>query len=408
MAPLDIPKKSRITLLTRPEVLLGLVVFLTPLLTLFVPLSLATLLPLLVLFAVICRVVSGAPRFRFGRMPAIVVAAIIIVAAASAGWSFSAELTWDKIPRTAVIAVVGVVLLAAMRGLEPAQGRTISKAFLAGIILVFVLIVAGRVVGEILIRTALMEGSILRFLNNFNRPLSLLSIMIWPAAVTLTDRRPAYGIAAVVACLALFATFQTAAATAAVAMGAIVFTGVYAAPRIMAPLTGTLLGIAVLLAPTIDHILPPPKAMFEQLSLPRSAYHRLLIWRFASEKIAERPFLGWGFNTSRAIPGGKENLDVSEAAMPLHPHNTALQWRLELGILGALLGAGLFFVATDIARRYGRNRIAQAGGVATVASAFCVAMLSFGAWQSWWLSGLFIIAGMTVLACRNPEKSSDA
>ena len=387
---------------------MGPVVFLTPLLTLFVPLSLATLLPLLVLFAVICRAVSGAPHFRFNRMPAIVVAAIIIVAAASAGWSFSAELTWDKLPRTAVIAVVGVVLLAAMKGIEPAQAHAISKAFLAGIALVLVLIVAGRVIGEILTRTDLIEGSILNFLNNFNRPLSLLSIMIWPAVVTLTDRRPAYGIAAVVACLALFATFQTGAATAAVAFGAVVFAAVYAAPRIMAPLTGALLGISVLLAPAIDDILPPPKAMFEQLGLPRSAYHRLLIWQFASEKIAERPLLGWGFNTSRAIPGGKKNLDVSEAALPLHPHNAALQWRLELGILGALLGAGLFVVAADSARRYGRNRIAQAGGVATVASAFCVGMLSFGAWQSWWLSGLFIVAGITVLACRNPEISSDA
>jgi O-antigen ligase len=310
----DILKYSRATCIARPSVLLGSLVFLTPLLTLLVPLSLATLLPLLVLFAVICRAVSGAPRFRFSGMPAIVVAAIIIVAAASAGWSFSAELTWDKLPRTAVIAVVGVVLLAAMSGLEPAQGRTISKAFLAGIALAFVSILAGRVIGEFLIRTGAIEGAVPHFLNNFNRPLSLLSIMIWPAAVTLTDRRPAYGIAAVIACLALFATFQTGAATAAIAFGMIVFAAVYAAPRIMAPLTGALLGISVLLAPTIGDMLPPPKAMFEQLSLPRSAYHRLLIWQFASEKITERPLLGWGFNTSRAIPGGEENLDVSEAA----------------------------------------------------------------------------------------------
>ena len=118
--------------------------------------------------------------------------------------------------------------------------------------------------------------------------------------------------------------------------------------------------------------------------------------------------LGWGFNTSRAIPGGKENLDRSETALPLHPHNAALQWRLELGLLGALFGAGLFVVAAESARRYGRNRIAQAAGTATVASAYCVAMLSFGAWQSWWLSGLFIIAGITALACRDPEQSEDA
>jgi exopolysaccharide production protein ExoQ len=390
-----------------PTLLLGLAVFLTPLLTLHVPLSLAILLPVLTVFAVLGRIVMGTPRFRFNVMSTTVVVAIIIAAAASAGWSYSADLSWEKLPRTAMIAFLGIGLLAAMSGLERAQTRTISKAFLFGIILTFALLVCERVIGEILIRTDLIEGVVNDFLNKFNRPLSLLAIMLWPAVAILADKRPAYGIAGVVLSLAVFMTFQTGAATAAIAFGALIFVCVYMAPRIMAPLTGALLGISVFLAPTIDHVLPEPKEVFEELNLPRSAYHRLLVWQFTADRIAERPLVGWGFNTSRAIPGGKKNLDVSEVALPLHPHNAALQWRLELGLLGALLGAALFVVATVCAQRYGRSRMAQAAGTATVASAFCVAMLSFGAWQSWWLSGLFVIAGITVLVCRNPDQSAD-
>lgn len=56
--------------------------------------------------------------------------------------------------------------------------------------------------------------------------------------------------------------------------------------------------------------------------------------------------------------------------------------------------------------RYGRNRIAQAAGTVTVASAFTIAMLSFGTWQSWSLSGLLIIAGITVAACRDPDRTN--
>ena len=401
------PINFRLSRLAQPTLLLGGVVFLVPVLTLYVPLSLATLLPVLVVVAIAGRIVSGRPEFRLSRISTIVVSALILLATASAAWSYSAELTWEKIPRTAMIALAGALLLAAMSGLDRTQSRIISKAFLAGFMLALVLVMSERATGGLLFRTALVMGSEGNFLNQFNRPLSLLSIMLWPAVVILTDRRPVYGIATVIGCLALFATFQTGAATAAVAVGIVVFAGIYAAPRIIGPLTGALLGASVLLAPTIEHMLPQPKAMFEELGLPRSAYHRLLIWQFASQKIAERPVLGWGFNTSRAIPGGKENLDVSEAALPLHPHNAALQWRLELGILGALLGAGLFVVAAECARRYGRNRIAQAAGTATVASAYCIAMLSFGAWQSWWLSGLFVIAGITVLSCRDPERSAD-
>tara|TARA_R110002126_G_scaffold47512_2_gene133064 strand:- start:1940 stop:3166 length:1227 start_codon:yes stop_codon:yes gene_type:complete len=401
------PINFRLSRLAQPTLLLGGVVFLVPVLTLYVPLSLATLLPVLVVVAIAGRIVSGRPEFRLSRISTIVVSALILLATASAAWSYSAELTWEKIPRTAMIALAGALLLAAMSGLDRTQSRIISKAFLAGFMLALVLVMSERATGGLLFRTALVMGSEGNFLNQFNRPLSLLSIMLWPAVVILTDRRPVYGIATVIGCLGLFATFQTGAATAAVAVGIVVFAGIYAAPRIIGPLTGALLGASVLLAPTIEHMLPQPKAMFEELGLPRSAYHRLLIWQFASQKIAERPVLGWGFNTSRAIPGGKENLDVSEAALPLHPHNAALQWRLELGILGALLGAGLFVVAAECARRYGRNRIAQAAGTATVASAYCIAMLSFGAWQSWWLSGLFVIAGITVLSCRDPERSAD-
>lgn len=399
--------KFRIARRDWPTLLMGLAVFLMPLLTLHVPLSLAILLPVLTISAILGRILMGTPRFRFNIISTVFVAAILVAAAVSAGWSYSADLTWEKLPRTAMIALLGTVLLAAMSGLERAQTRTLTKAFLFGIILTFALLVSERVIGEFLIRTDLIDSGMNKFLNTFNRPLSLFAILLWPAVAILTDKRPVYGVAGVVLCLAIFAAFQTAAAIAALAFGALIFVCVYMAPRIMAPLTGVLLGISIFLAPTIDYILPEPKEMFEKLNLPRSAYHRLLVWQFTGDRIAERPLVGWGFNTSRAIPGGKKNLDVSEVALPLHPHNAALQWRLELGVLGALLGAGLFVVAIVCAQRYGRNRMAQAAGTATVASAFCVAMLSFGAWQSWWLSGLFVIAGITVLACRNPDRPAD-
>jgi exopolysaccharide production protein ExoQ len=387
-----------------PTLLMGLTIFLTPLLALHVPLSLAILLPVLAILAILERLMTGTPRFRFNVILTVVVAAIVAAAAASAGWSYSADLTWEKLPRTAMIAFLGIVLLAAMSGLERAQTHTLSKAFLFGIILTFALLTSERVIGEILIRTDLIDSGMNQFLNRFNRPLSVFAIMLWPAVAILASKRPVYGVAGVVLCLAVFATFQTGAAIAAVAFGAIIFVCVYIAPRVMAPLTAALLGISVLLAPTIDDVLPEPKELFEELDLPRSAYHRLLVWQFTGDRISERPLAGWGFNTSRAIPGGKDNLDASEVALPLHPHNAALQWRLELGVLGALLGAALFVVATVCAQRYGRNRMTQAAGSATVASAFCIAMLSFGAWQSWWLSSLFVIAGITVLACRNPDQ----
>jgi O-antigen ligase len=209
-----------------------------------------------------------------------------------------------------------------------------------------------------------------------------------------------WGIGAMALFVCILSTFSSVASAVAIGAGALVFTAVYFFPRVGALVVGVTLAASVLLAPTINRQLPPPKQLFESIDLPRSAYHRLLIWEFATARIDERPVLGWGFNTSRVMPGGQESLDVSEIAMPLHPHNAALQWRLELGILGALFGAGLILFSTEMARRYAADRVARAGAVATIASTFVIAMISFGAWQTWWVSGMFLIAGFTVLVCR--------
>ena len=113
----------------------------------------------------------------------------------------------------------------------------------------------------------------------------------------------------------------------------------------------------------------------------------------------QKPILGWGFNNSREIPGGKSNLDESEAALPLHPHNAALQWWLELGAVGALIWAGIVLLATESTRLRVSGRIEKAFVSGTIASVYTISMLSFGTWQTWWLSFLFLTTALTILLC---------
>nr|WP_314072168.1 O-antigen ligase family protein [uncultured Roseococcus sp.] len=132
--------------------------------------------------------------------------------------------------------------------------------------------------------------------------------------------------------------------------------------------------------------------------LPESAAHRLLIWDFVAQRIQEAPFLGWGMDASRAIPGGTGNPDAATLAafgltakrewfagaqlLPLHPHNLALQVWLELGAIGALLMAGLLAMLA----------LASRGGAAcgAYAAGLVIAMLSYGAWQYWWVAALLL------------------
>jgi exopolysaccharide production protein ExoQ len=397
-------KTTAMTILARlpsPACLIGVSAFLIPLLTVYIPLSLAVMLPVGVASAIICRLATGRPHVRPDQVSALLLAGFVILAACSVAWSYSTGVALDKLPRTAVIVVLGILFVAAMNGLQGRTRKTVICCFVSGVAAALFFVVIERISGGIFIHTSLAETSPNVFLNQFNRPLSILSIFIWPAAIKLAQIRRRYGVTAIVATFVMLLAFQTGAAIAAVALGAIAGGCVYISSRVATLAIGSVLAASIVLAPTVQGALPPPKQMFETLNLPRSAYHRLLIWQFVARKIEERPILGWGFNTSRQIPGGKDNLDTSETALPLHPHNAAMQWRLELGIFGALFGAGLFVTTIQSTRRHVKGRIEQAGAVAAVTSAFTIAMLSFGIWQSWWMSGLFLVAGFTALVCRD-------
>lgn len=147
--------------------------------------------------------------------------------------------------------------------------------------------------------------------------------------------------------------------------------------------------------------------------LPPSAAHRVLTWDFVVQRIAEKPVLGWGAEASRVIPRGRDVFDAetltrfgltSEASrdwfarneaqrLPLHPHNIPLHLWLDLGALGALTGAALaWLMGAAVARARPLPGATGAFGAAIV-----VGLLSYGAWQEWWI-GLLLMLAATIAA----------
>ena len=97
-------------------------------------------------------------------------------------------------------------------------------------------------------------------------------------------------------------------------------------------------------APFVAHVLLKdisPSTISAQVgnsALPLSGMNRLITWKFTSQKILERPLLGWGLRASRILPGGGEKYDIVRVRengshevisrdffIPLHPHNQFLQ-----------------------------------------------------------------------------------
>jgi exopolysaccharide production protein ExoQ len=131
-----------------------------------------------------------------------------------------------------------------------------------------------------------------------------------------------------------------------------------------------------------------------------SAAHRLLIWSFVGDHIAEHPLRGWGLEASRAIPGGSEPIRTDQTWLPLHPHNAPLQIWLELGVPGAVLFAllgGWFWLAVgsvEWPRLYG----AAACGALT--AAFVASTATYGVWQEWWEGTLSVALFLSLVMAR--------
>ncbi len=143
-----------------------------------------------------------------------------------------------------------------------------------------------------------------------------------------------------------------------------------------------------------------------------SAGHRLMIWSFVGDRIAERPLAGWGLDASRAMPGGRDPIRPGETWLPLHPHNAPLQLWLELGVpgvaLAALLVAYLWLGLAEV--RWPRLFAAAVG--ASLAAAIIACVATYGVWQEWWIGtlmfSLFLILVMArILHSISSERSRE-
>ena len=167
---------------------------------------------------------------------------------------------------------------------------------------------------------------------------------------------------------------------------------------------------AILLGPPISigagAIKDLPVAASELPKSASSERHRLLIAQFALAHIAKRPMFGYGFDSSRAIPGGKVERFERAPALPLHPHNVILQIWLELGAIGAVIAAAFVTLVMCGMRVFSADRGAGATANATFAAFATIALLSYGIWQNWWLMTGWLAATLVLVAAQ-VRKSDD-
>ena len=321
----------------------------------------------------------------------VVILALLVLWAALGSFATQGKITnLSLFARLLALSVLGLAVHAWLAELPPFNLRRLENGLLIGlwasVVLVVVYFIMLKFGGQ-----QLWGSNALDRLASVRPGAAVISVLIWPCALILW-RRGRTGLTCVFVTVALIGVVPGGAAMVSLLAGAAAFMLVHVLGRRGRMLIGAGLVAFVMLLPTFFQRGPSTADMIQALpSLSSSAQHRLYIWDFTSQKITESPLIGWGFDSSRMIPGGNDAAPIGTSLMPLHPHSAALQVWLELGLPGALLMAaffGFYFIRG--------SQSLDATPYAAARSAMLVtlignAMLSYGVWQNWWVATMWLL-----------------
>ena len=291
-----------------------------------------------------------------------------------------------------------LVFMLALYGSAVSAARAVSEAGLNG--LLKVLVAAVGLLSAILIVEALTDAAGYKALlaafgqtvrpdyavKNVAQGLYVLTLLAPPALVAARGRvRWALAALALAGILLPASRFgydaPVLAAAVAAATAVLVWWLPAAGPRVLGGLTaGAFLAAPLLVSSAFALGLDARLAPY----LSESWMQRLGYWRKAVDWIWARPLPGWGLDASRAFGPG----------IRLHPHNSALQIWMELGLIGAVAAAIVWAAIFTGLSRPARSP-AAAASVAAAAAYLVFGAVSFGVWQEWWLG----LGALTALAC---------
>lgn len=331
---------------------------------------------------------------------------------ASAAWSVVPRVSLDGALRFAVLIGLGALVAGSVPLLDAAAQRRAGRGLVLGVALGAAVLLLEVLTGGWLTNAVRLFPEPARSVDGIKPGASVLAVLL-PAAVAVCWREAGRGGALGLAALGAVAVLAAPSEAARLALGAAVAGALLtlAPPRAVCRLGPLMLALAVLAGPSV--LQAAGEAAARAGVLPPSGLHRVAIWDFAAARAAERPVLGWGFEASRAMPGGQARIpaatfdrlappgptrdaldampDAFVQSLPLHPHNGGLQVRLELGMVGLLLAAlGAWWIGRGIVRV--TDRVVLAAGAGAAAAGLMVALIAFGIWQAWWVAALILAA----------------
>lgn len=329
-------------------------------------------------------------------------------------WSYQDHSIALSVLKTVTLLATGIVTMKLASAVELAKREHILDAVevAAGIGLAIVLIgtVYALVVGDSLWGTYFSDP-----LTTLNSNAVIIALILWPVAVILSRKISKRWIGMAAITVLLLVAIPSMAAVFSVVVGCAILIARRYLGKKGGIIIASTLSLLIMVAPyvvqysEVEDYTKPSVVNDASSDVPYSVRHRFAIWSFAVEKIAEKPWFGWGFRASRYIPQEDHRLAPNMEILPLHPHNLALQTRLELGLPGSLILSALTFLVFYRLATFTDNDWHSGLAMAPAASWLFVANVSYGMWQSWWIATaflLFIIMRIVLASLCETEKTS--
>ncbi|WP_366656155.1 O-antigen ligase family protein [Fodinicurvata sp. EGI_FJ10296] len=122
-----------------------------------------------------------------------------------------------------------------------------------------------------------------------------------------------------------------------------------------------------------------------------AAEARIEIWDYVAVAVLERPWLGWGLDTTRLLPTFAERQPAFQVmdGISTHAHNNALELWSNLGIVGlmvgvAILGRTAWLVVATVCHTL------QSMATGVMAWLFTISFVAYGLWQTTWLAAIVL------------------
>ena len=341
---------------------------------------------------------NGRPTVRLPRLPMLLLVLTMLWALISSLWAIDTTGAAILTARLTVLCVCGLALMHTLTKSDDKVRRRLEYFFLTGYGLGAVVLLTGYFYAR-MTNTSLWSSFANDPLTTLNNGATMMALLYFPFAVILWKRNfLRIAIAAGVLLLGGLYFLSSEAAVLSLIAGTAVCILVIVMGRTGIFIVAGVICATFIAAPTLSEVfLAPSPAGNYEVAPPTSTEHRKLIWQFVNGRISEKPVWGWGMDSSREIPKEAFRISSNLEVLPLHPHNSALQVRLELGWPGTILVAALIASLFWVLCLPGLSVIPSAVGAAVISSYMTTGYISYGVWQNWWVAAAWAIAGLTWL-----------